>query len=216
MNFSAAVPVRVPTTGICMAIWIAISVAAATSPADAGFLYVPPSPPAETTAATGEEGGQPASRQRPMHTAADPASGREHGVGGTQPKRTDGIDRQYRGAPRRVAAPRRVSAPWSADAEPLQKSGSAGPWQVRAGEMLREALGRWGGRAGIEVLFLTDRRYRLHEGRAFEGSFDEAAMDLLAALSHLPHPPVGETRPDGRTLAVMHEAGRARAPGDGR
>ena len=90
MNFSAAVPVRVPTTGICMAIWIAISVAAATSPADAGFLYVPPSPPAETTAATGEESRRPVPRQRPMHTAADPASGGEHGVRGTQPKRTDG------------------------------------------------------------------------------------------------------------------------------
>ena len=72
--------------------------------------------------------------------------------------------------------------------------------------MLREALDRWGGRAGVDVLFLTDRRYRLHEGRAFAGTFDEASRDLFAALSHLPHPPAGEMRPDGRTLAVMHHA----------
>ncbi len=99
-------------------------------------------------------------------------------------------------------------------------SGAAGPtpggparaepggWRVRAGETLREALDRWGARAGVDVLFLTDRRYRLGEGRAFEGGFGEAARTLLAALAHLPHPPVGELSGDGRTLAVLHSARR--------
>ena len=87
-----------------------------------------------------------------------------------------------------------------------------GLWHVRPGEALREILRRWGGRAGIEVLFLTDRRYRLHEGRTFAGSFTEAADALFATLSHLPHPPVGERRSNGRTLAVLH---RSRPAGDG-
>ena len=86
------------------------------------------------------------------------------------------------------------------------------PWRVRTGETLREVLGRWGARDGVEVLFLTDRRYRLHEAREFGGSFAEATETLLSTLSHLPHAPVGEPRPDGRTLAVLH---RARPVGDG-
>ena len=84
-------------------------------------------------------------------------------------------------------------------------------WQVHAGETLREVLARWGGRADIEALFLTDRRYRLHEGRAFGGSFREATQALFAALSHLPHPPVGELGNEGRTIAVLHRASRDQA-----
>ena len=79
-------------------------------------------------------------------------------------------------------------------------------WRVRSGETLRGVLSRWGARGGVEVLFLTDRRYRLHEARVFEGSFAEAARSLFASLTHLPHAPVGEPRPDGRTLAVLHRA----------
>ena len=86
-------------------------------------------------------------------------------------------------------------------------------WRARSGETLREVLNRWGPRAGVEVLFLTDRRYRLHEGRVFEGSFAEASQALFSALSHLPRPPVGVLRSDGRTIAVMH---RVRGLGDGR
>ena len=43
--------------------------------------------------------------------------------------------------------------------------------------MLRAALARWGGRAGVDVLFLTDRRYRLE---AAEG---EAALVVTHRLS---------------------------------
>jgi len=88
---------------------------------------------------------------------------------------------------------------------------AAGLWQVRSGEMLRDAMSRWGRRAGVEVLFLTDRRYRLHEGRAFAGSFEDAAEALIAALAHMPHPPVAETRQGGRTYAVLHQASLYRA-----
>lgn len=86
-------------------------------------------------------------------------------------------------------------------------------WRVRAGETLRDALGRWGARQGLQVLFLTDRRYRVHEDRAFEGSFTDASRALFAALSHLPHAPIGELRTGGRSLAVLH---RARSTGEAR
>ena len=91
-------------------------------------------------------------------------------------------------------------------------------WHVHAGEMLRDALDRWGGRAGVEILFLTDRRYRLLEGRNFAGSFEEATQALFSALSHLPHRPVGERKGAGRTLAVLHGARPNRVPpaGDAR
>ena len=86
-------------------------------------------------------------------------------------------------------------------------------WRVRAGETLREALARWGARAGVEVLVLTDRRYRLDAGAAFEGGFADAAAALLAGLSHLPHPPEGAFAPDGAALVVTH---RMRIRDDGR
>ena len=84
-----------------------------------------------------------------------------------------------------------------------------GVWRVHAGETLRDALGRWGARAGTDVLFLTDRRYRLDGSAAFEGGFDDAARALFGALGHLPHRPVGAFAADGTSLTVTH-----RVPGD--
>lgn len=192
---SMRVPGRSPVSmnAIAMiAMAMAVSVAAMTAPAEADFLYVPPREP--VAAAESGRDRAPAAN----HAAKEETSGRGHGVPRSSPESVDRAGAHYAGA------------------EPLAKSDSPGSWQVHAGEMLREALGRWGERAGVEVMFLTDRRYRLHEGRAFEGAFDEAARTLFYALSHLPHPPVGEMRPDGRTLAVMHEAGQSRSAGDGR
>ena len=206
---SKAMSMRVLLTTMAMA----VSVAAMTSPSEADFVYVPPREPAAAV-----ESGKvhaPVVHEAVTEKNARGSDG-AHGDPEKATTHTDRIDAHRRATPRWVAAPLRVETPRYADAEPLAKSGSAGLWQVRAGEMLREALDRWGDHAGIEVLFLTDRRYRLHEGRAFEGSFDEAARTLFSALSHLPHPPAGEMRPGGRTLAVMHEAGQSRPAGDGR
>ena len=58
------------------------------------------------------------------------------------------------------------------------------------------------------MLFLTDRRYRLHRGQAFEGAFIDAVRTLFFALSHLPHPPAGEFTAGGKSLAVTHRAPR--------
>ena len=90
-------------------------------------------------------------------------------------------------------------------APPPGESAHAG-WQVHAGETLRATLDRWGARAGVDVLFLTDRRYRLGGNRTFEGGFAAAAQGLFAALAHLPRPPVGELSNNERTLTVLHQA----------
>ena len=78
-------------------------------------------------------------------------------------------------------------------------------WHVREGEMLRAALARWGARADVEVLFLTDRRYRLDGAASFEGSFADAVQRLFRGLGHLPHPPVA-ARAEGKALVVTHRA----------
>ena len=81
-------------------------------------------------------------------------------------------------------------------------------WRVNEGEMLRAVLARWAGRAGAEVLFLTDRRYRLDANAAFEGGFTDAVQALFRSLSHLPHPPVAARSEGGTTLVVRHRARR--------
>ena len=113
------------------------------------------------------------------------------------------------------------SAPVPADKKSDEAKPDIGPapglgpsvWRVRAGETLRETLARWGARAGTEVLFLTDRRYRLEGAASFEGPFGEAAQNLLGALAHLPHPPEGVLSEDGRSFVVIHRLPAATAGG---
>ena len=76
-------------------------------------------------------------------------------------------------------------------------------WRVREGEMLRAALARWGVRSGVDVLFLTDRRYRLEAAASFGGGFMDAVQTLFRGLSHLPHPPAA-SRSEGAALVVRH------------
>ena len=77
-------------------------------------------------------------------------------------------------------------------------------WRVREGEMLRAVLARWAEKTGTDVLFLTDRRYRLEGYAAFEGGFADAAQALFRSLSHLPHPPLAARSEGGTTLVVRH------------
>ena len=79
-------------------------------------------------------------------------------------------------------------------------------WRVHAGEMLRGVLARWGARSGTEVVFLTDRRYRLEGAAGFEGGFADALQALFQALSHLPHPPAAARSEGGTTLVVTHRS----------
>ena len=88
-----------------------------------------------------------------------------------------------------------------------------GVWRVHEGEMLRAVLARWARRAGTEVVFLTDRRYRLEGHAAFEGGFADAVRALFRSLSHLPHPPVAGRSAGGTALAVRHRMPASPASG---
>ena len=90
------------------------------------------------------------------------------------------------------------------EVELLDAGRAVGRWRTEPGETLEATLERWGERAGVAALYLTDRHYRLHRERVFEGPFEAAARGLLFSLSHLPHPPAGELAGGGRTLVVTH------------
>ena len=175
-----------------------LAMAAMAPPSSAAFLYVPPeeanAAPVAGSGSGGTAAGRPAVRR--IEERIDDQAG-----GVTVPPLQARVRTADGGSGERA----RVT--------PEEAAAESGLWGIRAGETLRTVLGRWGRRAGIEVLFLTDRRYRLHEGRAFNGSFEEAAHALSGALSHLPHPPAMELRADGGTLAVLH---RTRPAGDPR
>ena len=98
--------------------------------------------------------------------------------------------------------PASVSAAAAAPAAPPAPAA----WRVVNGELLHDVLDRWGERARVDVVWLTDRRWRLDESRLYEGTFLDAARQLLFALSHLPVAPVGELSPNGRTLTIVHRA----------
>ena len=88
-----------------------------------------------------------------------------------------------------------------------------GVWRVHEGEMLRAVLARWAERAGTDVVFLTDRRYRLEGHAAFEGGFADAVRALFRSLSHLPHPPVAARSKGGTALVVRHRMPASPASG---
>lgn len=77
-------------------------------------------------------------------------------------------------------------------------------WSVGQGETLREALTRWSAMVGAELVWLTDRTYRLQETRRFRGTFAEAVGALARSLSGLERAPEARVAPDGRTLTVRH------------
>ena len=89
----------------------------------------------------------------------------------------------------------------------------ASVWRVREGEMLRGVLARWAERAGTDVVFLTDRRYRLDGDASFEGGFADAAQALFRSLSYLPHAPVAARSEGGTTLVVRHRLPASPASG---
>ena len=81
----------------------------------------------------------------------------------------------------------------------------ASDWRVWANETLRSVMSRWGARAGVEVVWRTDRHYRLQDGRMFrDRTFGEAAALLFAALGGVPDAPAGRLSPDGASMAVKH------------
>ncbi len=77
-------------------------------------------------------------------------------------------------------------------------------WSVAQGETLREALARWSAMVGVELVWLTDRSYRVHETRRFRGTFAEAVTALTRSLSGLDRAPEAVIAASGRTLSVTH------------
>ena len=86
--------------------------------------------------------------------------------------------------------------------------GGVANWDVVQDETLTGALARWGARAGVGVLRLTDRRYTLLESRTFRGTYLEAVGLLMAALADAKPAPAAKLAEDGRTLVVLHRRGR--------
>ncbi len=81
----------------------------------------------------------------------------------------------------------------------------ASDWRVWAEETLRSVMSRWGARAGVEVVWRTDRRYRVHDGRVFRAvTFEEATAALFAGLSDVTDAPAGRVSEDGASMAVKH------------
>ncbi len=77
-------------------------------------------------------------------------------------------------------------------------------WSVAPGELLEDVLARWGDGAGVAIVWLTDRRWRIDQRATFGGEFEDAVRSLLFALSHLSHAPVAQFAPSGRTLVIVH------------
>ena len=77
-------------------------------------------------------------------------------------------------------------------------------WTVSAGELLDAVLERWAAEAAVDIVWLTDRRWRIDQRATFRGDFPTAARALLFGLSHLSHAPVAQFTASGRTLAIVH------------
>ena len=108
-----------------------------------------------------------------------------------------------------MESPAGVSPPGPGPAAP-----GARVWKVHEGEMLRAVLARWAARTGTEVLFLTDRRYRLDGDAAFEGGFTDSVQALFRSLSHLPHPPAAARSEGAAALVVRHRMPASPATGE--
>lgn len=93
-----------------------------------------------------------------------------------------------------------------ADIEFASARAGVSDWRVWAEETLRSAMSRWGARAGVEFVWLTDRHYRVHDGRVFRGrTFEEATASLFAALGDVRDAPAGRLSADGSSMVMRHE-----------
>ena len=198
------------------AVLAAVLTLIATEPGLAGFRYVapavplevPPEAPAEAMPATGDAAPEPVARG-PVPITAVPQGAEAGGAAAAPTPRVSGSAVSDTGVSGTRSPSLRVSDTSVSGTSVAGTSvagtrvSNASVWPLREGEMLRAVLARWGARAGVDVLFLTDRRYRLDAAASFEGGFMEAVQALFQGLSHLPHPPVA-TRAEGAALVVRH------------
>lgn len=179
----------------------------AAAPAAASFSYIPPAePPAWQVAPPGPPGSLGDQLARLLgdgvevvwSAGADPSEAAPEGTADWREVLTRaGLDWRLEGDVLHVfpagAAPRDVASPPAARA-----------WTVEPGERLRDVLGRWGDEAGVEIVWLTDRRWRIDQGVTVQGDFAAATRALFFALSHLSHAPVAQFAASGGALVIVH------------
>ncbi len=179
------------------------------APAVASFSYVPPpDPPVYQTAPQAPPGSL-------AHLLADMVEDVTDVIwaDGTDPARTApagetdwraaltaaGLAWRYEGSALHVFPAAAGQAGASDDTGPAH-----GVWTITAGEHLDDVLRRWGEEADVDIVWLTDRRWRIDQAATFRGDFADATRALLFALSHLSHAPVAQFAASGRTLAIVH------------
>ncbi len=110
-----------------------------------------------------------------------------------------GLAWRYEGSVLHVFRATAAQAGTSDDTQPALRT-----WSIAAGELLGDILERWGEKADVDIVWLTDRRWRIDQAATFRGDFADAARALLFGLSHLSHAPVAQFAASGRTLAIVH------------
>ena len=188
-------------TGAALAIAL---LALSAAPAAAGFRYVPP---AETGAVQAE-----AIAKSPGAADIEPPPGPGTAVLGPRVSGTSVLEQEISDSS--VSGASVLDPGVSGTSASGTRVSGTSVWRVREGEMLRAVLARWAERAGTDVVFLTDRRYRLDGDAAFEGGFVDAVQALFRSLSHLPHPPLAARSEGGTSLVVRHRMPASPAGGD--
>ena len=82
---------------------------------------------------------------------------------------------------------------------------AAASWQAPAGMTLRDALQDWANRAGVELYWSIDYDYRLRQSVSVQGTFSEAASQLLDRFANAKPRPYAQLHQQGgqaRTLVI--------------
>lgn len=81
-----------------------------------------------------------------------------------------------------------------------------GHWEARKGRGLREILEIWAEASGWTVAWESDHAYRLQASARFDGSFVEAAEDILVSYERATPPLFGTFYTGNKVLVVQSQA----------
>ena len=175
-------------------------------PALASFAYIPPpDPPVYQVAPDGPPGSLASLLARLLEDGTEVIWAESTNPGQAAPAGQTDWRAALAGAGLAWAREGAVLHVFPTDAAPLHITPAAPrAWSVAPGELLDDVLARWGDQAGVDIVWLTDRRWRIDSAATFRGDFSEAIQALLFGLSHLSHAPVAQFAPSGRTLVIVH------------
>jgi len=121
-----------------------------------------------------------------------------------------------------------------AESEPMQLTGNAGQpaavqntapplmtapadihtvstWQASRGQSLHDTLSAWCGQSGVNLIWQTNRDYKLPQAMDTKGTFTDAVRDLLTAYNNSRPRPVGQLHPNlpkgPPVLVIQNETG---------